>query len=122
MDDLIAFKAAQPSAPFKKNDNLQPKERKSTKNLKTGGIFSLDLLDGSGGHGDNGGLKPHDAALFEKIQSKINRMNALYDDRLNRCGKLIEMKLDRDAFNAFEARYQDESQASIENIGSLSSL
>jgi hypothetical protein len=49
-------------------------------------------------------------------------MNALYDERLNRCAKLIEMKLDRDAFNKFETRYQDESQANIENIASLSSL
>jgi hypothetical protein len=122
VDDLIAFKAAQPSASFKKNENLHPKERKSTKNLKGGGIFSLDLLDGSGGQVENGGLKPHDAAIFEKIQAKINRMNALYDERLSRFGKLIEMKLDRDAFNKFETRYQDESQANIENIASLSSL
>jgi hypothetical protein len=120
VDDLIAFKAAHPSAPLKKNENLNPKERKSTKNLKGGGIFSLDLLDSSGGHG--GGLKPHDAAMFEKIQAKINRMNALYDERLNRFGRLIEMKLNRDAFKAFETRYQDENQANIENIGSLSSL
>ena len=107
---------------MKKNENHHPKERKSTKNLKGGGIFTLDLFDGSGGHGESGGLKPHDAAIFEKIQAKINRMNALYDDRLNRFAKLIDMKLDREAFNTFESRYQDESQANIENIASLSSL
>jgi hypothetical protein len=49
-------------------------------------------------------------------------MNALYDDRLNRFAKLIDMKLDREAFNTFESRYQDESQANIENIASLSSF
>ena len=42
--------------------------------------------------------------MFEKIQAKINRMNALYDDRLNRFGKILEMKMDRDVFKTYETK------------------
>lgn len=46
-----------------------------------------------------------DFAGYERIQAKLNRMNALYEDRMNRLQKQIETKADKEALKKLEDRY-----------------
>lgn len=55
------------------------------------------------------------------MQAKISRLNALFDDRMNRMAKQIEMKADRDALRKFEERYHLELRRLTQVIEQLSS-
>ena len=86
MDDFIAHRGSLYNGiTHPKKHDLVPKERKSTKNVKTTGIFNFDFI-----HNEDIATHGEDASLFDRIQAKINRMHFLYDDRLNRFSKSLE--------------------------------
>lgn len=53
------------------------------------------------------------------MQAKMSRMNALFDERMNRMGKQIEMKADRDALRKLEERYNLENRRLTQVIEQL---
>lgn len=55
------------------------------------------------------------------MQAKMSRMNALFDERMNRMAKQIEMKADRDALKKLEERFNLEHRRLTQVIEQLSS-
>jgi hypothetical protein len=53
------------------------------------------------------------------MQAKMSRMNALFDERMNRMAKQIEMKADRDALRKLEERFNLENRRLTQVIEQL---